>query len=59
MNDFDFSVTSGKVTITGYRGKGGDVVVPDTIDGLPVTTIGYRAFAGCPKAFVIRKKGDE
>ena len=47
MSDFDFSVTSGKVTITGYRGKGGDVIVPDTIDGRPVTTIGDWAFAGC------------
>ena len=33
--------------ITGYTGNGGNVTVPDTIDGLPVTTIGDEAFVGC------------
>ena len=47
MNDFDFSVTFGKVTITRYKGIGGDVVIPDTIDGRPVTAIGESAFACC------------
>src|SRR5208282_2345888 len=35
------------VTITGYTGSGGDVIIPDTINGLPVTSIGYDAFAYC------------
>ena len=47
MSDFDFSVTFGKVTITRYRGIGGDVVIPDTIDGRPVTAIGDFAFDSC------------
>jgi hypothetical protein len=32
------------ITIAGYTGPGGGVTVPDTIDGLPVTSIGYLAF---------------
>ena len=43
------------ITITGYTGSGGNVIIPDTIDGLPVTEIageGYNetnngAFYGC------------
>ena len=47
MSDFEYEVEDGKVTITNYTGKGGDVVVPDTIDGLPVTAIGDNAFCYC------------
>jgi hypothetical protein len=35
------------ITITGYIGSGGDVTIPDTIDGLPVTSIGDNAFSCC------------
>jgi hypothetical protein len=35
------------LTITGYAGPGGAVTIPDTINGLPVTSIGYRAFREC------------
>jgi hypothetical protein len=35
------------VTITGYRGPGGDVVIPSEIDGLPVTKIADNAFDYC------------
>jgi formylglycine-generating enzyme len=34
----------GTVTITGYTGPGGLVVIPPTLGGLPVTGIGARAF---------------
>ncbi len=34
------------ITITGYTGPGGDETIPDTIDGLPVTSIGDWAFYG-------------
>ena len=44
---FEYSISNGTVTITGYTGSGGDVVIPDTIGGLPVTTIRYDAFSDC------------
>ena len=43
---FDYTTVNGTITITGYTGPGGAVVIPDTIDGLPVTLIGYSAFSG-------------
>src|SRR4030095_4525524 len=42
---FNYTTENGTITITGYTGPGGAVVVPDTIDGRPVTSIGYHAFA--------------
>jgi formylglycine-generating enzyme required for sulfatase activity len=44
---FNYTVSQGKVTITGYTGPGGAVTIPDRINGLPVTNIGYMAFSGC------------
>ena len=41
---FIFTTNSGAITITQYTGPGGDVIIPDTINGLPVTTIGQAAF---------------
>ena len=35
--DYEYSVKSGSVTITGYKGKGGDVVIPSEINGKKVT----------------------
>jgi uncharacterized repeat protein (TIGR02543 family) len=47
VSDYTYTVSNGKVTITGYTGAGGNVTIPSTIEGYPVATIGYRAFAGC------------
>ena len=47
MNDFEYEVEDGKATITGYTGKGRDVVIPDEIEGLPVTRIRSYAFQFC------------
>jgi len=49
MIDFVFTTdnVNETVTITGYRGKDGPVVVPDTIGNWPVTAIGDRAFWEC------------
>ena len=48
FGDFSYeSSGTGGIIITGYTGAGGDVTVPDTIAGLPVTSIGYAAFHGC------------
>ena len=43
--DFIITGTGGIATITGYRGVGGNLVIPNTIQGLPVGVIGREAFA--------------
>jgi hypothetical protein len=43
--DFNYTNNNGAITITGYKGDGGNVVIPGTIDGLPVTTIGDNALS--------------
>lgn len=35
------------IQINGYKGKGGNIVVPDEIEGSPVTRIADNAFKGC------------
>lgn len=42
--EFNYTTNAGSITITGYTGAGGDVVIPETVNGLPVSTIGYEAF---------------
>ena len=42
---FGYSINADdSVTITNYTGSGGDVVIPATIDGMPVRVIGDQAF---------------
>ncbi|MEI6809308.1 MAG: leucine-rich repeat domain-containing protein [bacterium] len=41
--DYLFWTNNGTVTISGYVGTGGDVTVPHTLGGLPVTRIGNLA----------------
>lgn len=43
-SDFAYTADGGEVTITDYVGTSEHVLIPDTIDGLPVTALGYRAF---------------
>jgi hypothetical protein len=43
---FTYTTNNGAITITGYTGPGGDVTIPNTITGLPVTVIGTLALAG-------------
>ncbi len=38
--DWEFELLNNEVTITGYVGSGGDVLIPETLYGCPVTTIG-------------------
>jgi hypothetical protein len=40
---FAYTTTNSAITITGYGGSGGAVIIPDTINGLPVRSIGYGA----------------
>jgi hypothetical protein len=42
---FSYITNNGAITITGYSGPGGAVVIPSSIDGLPVTRIGNNAFS--------------
>ncbi len=48
--DYDYELINGDtgVQITGYHGGGGDIVIPGTIDGVPVTSIGGSAFTHRP-----------
>lgn len=46
-SDFEYTITDGEVTITGYTGEGGNVVVPSEIEGYPVTVIGEDSFSNC------------
>ncbi len=43
-NNFIYIITNGTITITGYNGTNTTVTIPDTINGLPVTSIGNYAF---------------
>ena len=43
-----YAISDGEVTITGYETEPlGELLIPETIDGYPVTTIGVGAFAAC------------
>ena len=48
---FNYTTNNGTITITGYTGSGGAVTIPDripdTTNGLPVTSIGSSAFFDC------------
>ena len=42
INDYEYESDGVVITLTAYVGPGGEVAVPSTIDGLPVTgTAGY------------------
>ena len=43
--DFTYTLSDGTVTITEYTGTGGAIVIPATIDGMPVVGIGEHAFS--------------
>jgi hypothetical protein len=47
QSQFTFTTNNGTITITKYTGPGGAVVVPTTINGWPVTSIGPDAFESC------------
>ena len=44
--DYTYEITDDQATITKYSGSGGDVEIPPTLNGYPVTAIGDVAFAG-------------
>ena len=44
FGDFTYNPTNSGTMVTGYTGAGGVVIIPETIDGQPVTSIGQNAF---------------
>ena len=44
---WEFTTKDHAITIVKYNGPGGAVLVPGTLNGLPVTTIGDKAFFQC------------
>ncbi len=48
LDDLTWSTTDGEVTITDCgTAATGELVIPDTIEGNPVTSIGKHAFTSC------------
>lgn len=47
MKDFEFKIDNKKVSIVKFKGSPKDVVIPEEIDGYPVTQILEKAFANC------------
>ena len=45
---FTFTTNNGSITITGYSGSDGTIIIPDTTNGYPVTSIGYDVFSYNP-----------
>lgn len=43
---FEYEVQEGNVTITGYIGTDSEVVIPDTLEGEPVKSLGNKIFYG-------------
>ena len=49
FGDYRYKVENGKVTITEYSGDSTEVVIPESIDGMPVVRIHTSAFHYCEK----------
>jgi hypothetical protein len=50
---FTFTTNNGAITITGYTGTGGAVVIPSVINGYPVNSLGIFAFSPAPGGPII------
>jgi hypothetical protein len=50
---FTYSTNNGTITITGYTGSGSVVAIPNTINGVPVTTIDTNALESSSLASVL------
>ena len=49
LDHLEYSVTDSGVRITGCDDTAEEIVIPDTIGGVPVTVIDWYAFENCPK----------
>ena len=45
--DYNYTINGSNITITGYTGPGGSIVIPSNIVGRTVTSIRDWAFWGC------------
>ncbi len=52
--DFEYTIAYGTCRITKYTGSAAEVVIPETIEGVPVTAIGDSAFKGCGSLTSVR-----
>lgn len=43
----EYRIYSDHIEITKYTGNAAEVIIPESIEGLPVSSIGYEAFRGC------------
>lgn len=44
---FNYETNNGTITITGYTGPGGDVTIPEIVNGMAVTSVGDWVFQDC------------
>lgn len=51
--DYTYITNNGSITITKYTGPGGAVIIPSTINNLPVSTIGHGTFFSCSNVVTI------
>ena len=49
FGDYRYTVQNGEVTITEYNGDSAEVIIPESIKGMPVVTIETSAFHNCEK----------
>ena len=47
LEDLEYSLENGLVTVTGYNGNASELIIPADICGFPVVSIGEYAFGGC------------
>lgn len=47
-SDWKYTISNGEVTVTKYIGTATDVVIPETIEGKPVTVVSERCFGQDP-----------
>ncbi len=60
LDDLTYTTTNGEVTITDCdTAATGELVIPDTIEGNPVTGIGRQAFRGCPRLTSVTSIGKD
>jgi len=45
--EYYYTIINGTITLNEYIGSGGAVTIPDSLDGLPVTSIGENTFLRC------------